>query len=572
MSIHAFRYREIHVEVDRRGQTLHLDVSDAGTPEECPDEPSASPDGAWDFNTGVHYEAPLYASVAQAPLRAGFVPFAAFAEKARIFDQGLQAALEVLAHEGTVGLPGRRALLRLLSQQIDFEDPARALVDAAQVVAGDTLPVVKVARDRAEALLATFYASPTWYRPQAWYTWDDRLPVVHDFDRLLRAHLDEGTAGTLARLFADEPSAADHYQRHLDLNACIAGRSAVCDLFGHGPMHCETRALFPQPMWPEQHLVEALFDARTPNEPLGMAIDRDPPLRLDDQPGGFDGLVRQQLHALAPLLAPQRYPEAARLRHATSYRVALREAFKGWSGVTGHAPIKVLEAQARRAPTAGVLSVPVGPALTVEPLAECYRRRAAGYRRIREGLMALLGRAPLEAAVRVRPRTAVANDLLYELVEMELLFLGAYLVACHEVGLAPAADGYTAFEHDAAVARLRGWLRRWRSDADLAEDVRSMIPCGIDPDRGTVRVHAVLGLTVRELTARFEVPPQVRMLDATMEVIEGATPSFLPQTAPVANLAVVACDVRKVLDAQAFRALCDQEVTVARIAGALGRL
>ena len=568
MSVHAFRYHQYSVEVDRAGQILHLEVTENGALEECPDDPQPTPDGLWDFNTGVHYEAPLYPSLAAAPLRGGFAPFAAFAEKGRIFDQGLVGALEVLAHEGAVGLVGRRALVTSMRDKVQVAPDAAAVLNAAAALTGQILPSQLAARSAAEHVLSDFLDHPTRYKPQGLYSWDDRLEVIHDFDRLLGRPVGGLGASVLAGLIRGSGHLGEAYARHLALSEIIGGRTATCDVFGRGPAGCPVQALFPPRMMPEQHLVEALFEGQPP-EHLGDAIDRHGFRRGLEAPSPFSGIVRQQMHAWAALLGPTAAPEAPSLHFGQRYKRALREAFKGWTGVTGQPVIKVLEAYGARDTTPRQHTVALGPNLTVEPMAEAYRRRALGYRDLRRTLVELLGRPALEQAVRIRQRGPVDNDLHNELVEMELLFLGAYLISCDEVGHPAEANGYTAFEREAAVARTRSWLRRWRQDADLAMDLRMMIPVGRDPERGTVRVHAVVGVTTRDLQVRFVREPKVRVRADVPGSGSDPEVTWVTQTVPIATLSVITCDVHEVLDDRRFRALCEREVTMARVAYAL---
>lgn len=572
MSVHAFRYRDTRVQVDRRRQVLHLEVSDTGDLDECPDEPSASPDGRWDFHTGVHFEAPLYPSVAAAPFRSGFAPFAAFAEKARIFDQGLQGAIEVMAHEGAIGILGRRHLTPALRAGVAEGAGARALLDAGAALLGEALPEDAGPRAAAQGVLRGFLNQPTRHKPQGLYTWDDRLAVIHDFDHLMGMPLSEGDALALAHALSDRPTLGEAYGLHLTLLDALGGTPRDCDVYGRGPGGCANKALFPSRRWPTEHLAELVFGGALHPNP-GAAIDQGLAHDAAQPAAHDDGVIRHQLRAWAALLDPGGQPEARHLHVGPRYRSALREAFKGWAGVTGNPAIKVLEAAPGGPQTPRQHAVPVGPSLSVEPLPEAYRRRAQGYRVLREALAHLLGRGALEQAVRIRTRgTRVPNDLFSELVEMELLFRGAYLISAGEIGMAPQTDGWSALEDDAALARTRRWLRHWRGCEDLSVDLRAMIPVGRDPGRGTVRVQAVLGMTTRDLTARFANPPAVELHCEVPGTCDQPQVTFIEQRGVMGTLAVVECEVRQVLDHQRFRALCDREVTVARIAHALAAL
>ena len=204
--------------------------------------------------------------------------------------------------------------------------------------------------------------------------------------------------------------------------------------------------------------------ARVRDGRLGLAID------------GESGWYDHVLHALEPLLVPDRTPEAVKLRLAEDYRDDLRELFRSLLGSARETHVKQIESV-----VGGGCPLVVRPHLTYEPLAEHYRRRAASYRFVRERLAGLLGEDVLLSRSRLTPRGEAGVPLLDELVMMEQLYTGAWAVVLDELGLAPEDAGSDGRWLLSCQAAARSWASSHRSDPDLAEDVRGWCPCSRTP-------------------------------------------------------------------------------------------
>ncbi len=142
------------------------------------------------------------------------------------------------------------------------------------------------------------------------------------------------------------------------------------------------------------------------------------------------------LYALEPLLIPDQTPESSRLELAEDYRADLQQLFRSLLGTARESHVKQVEMAA-----AGSCPFVISPHLTLEPLAEHYRRRAASYRLVRERLTALLGEDVLLSWNRATPTGETGVPLLDEIHLMEQLFAGASAIVQEELGLVPRAGG-----------------------------------------------------------------------------------------------------------------------------------
>jgi hypothetical protein len=143
------------------------------------------------------------------------------------------------------------------------------------------------------------------------------------------------------------------------------------------------------------------------------------------------------------------------------------------------------------------------PELTVEPIPSYFERRAEGYRFLQR-VLEFVG--PLTSMHRVTAAGPVKRHLAAELPEVTALFDGAAAVARSELGMEPATGA------DAA------WFREWVGTADVAEDIRMMVPIFYDVARRRTKVWAILGWTSRQLEVSFVTRPAVHVVKGRPEV------------------------------------------------------
>lgn len=276
-----------------------------------------------------------------------------------------------------------------------------------------------------------------------------------------------------------------------------------------------------------------------------------------------------QLWSLDSLLRPDLTPEAPRLRMGPGYRAHLDELFKAALALTRETHIKQEDEEEEcedaddSAPEALVV---VTPDLAVEPLATLYARMADARRFALDLLDATFGRA-LDATTREHPWAKPTRSLREELVELESLLRGAAEASRRALGLEPDAS---ATRH---VARFDAWRCGRGRDPDLGEDARMMVPVSFDPATGRTRVWALLGWATTLAQVHFAVPPRARA--ERTDARGGGAPrvrfAFEAQQVELDAPVVVEAHVKRRLDRDAFRRLCDRHRSVEGVVRALAR-
>ena len=325
-------------------------------------------------------------------------------------------------------------------------------------------------------------------------------------------------------------------------------------------------AAFPASDSPEGRLVKRLV-GNNPVPPgfdlIGELIARVGDGRLSlattDESGWYDHV----LHALEPLIVPDRTPEAKRLRLAEDYRDDLKDLFRSLLGAARETHVKQIES-----PTAGGCPLVVSPDLSFEPLAEHYRRRAGSYRFVRERLVELLGEDLLLSRNRLTPRGETGGPLLDGLFLMEQLYTGAWAIVLDELGLAPNDGQVDDRFIMTAKASARSWASSHRSDPDLGEDVRMMVPLFKDIERDEFHILAVVGFEQRNLRVSFVERPEVMVRDCRGCVVESHI-DWSDARYPLARPVTITCRTKRLLDRDKFRTLCNQAGSVAEIRSVL---
>ncbi|GEN06036.1 hypothetical protein SAMN05443572_102847 [Myxococcus fulvus] len=302
-----------------------------------------------------------------------------------------------------------------------------------------------------------------------------------------------------------------------------------------------------------KRLVDALMGKEPPPEGTSFIdgfVQRIRDGRLDTTPGTQAAVSDHQLHALAPLLVPEWTPEAERLVVGPEYRGGLESQFRGLSVQERETRLRKVEGL----PAQGHMPRPlrVEPRLSIEPLAEHYRRCAETYRFLQRACEESLGADALSSVRRALPEGRKDDSLLDELVWMEQLFRGAHAIVREELGVESIPDAALP-----ATFLTRQWLQTWKQDSDIQADIRRVMPLEFDKSRGLTRAMAVMGFLSAPLEARFRQVPQIRVFERGSDPLADVEPTILP--AQFNTLCPVADEVyvRTVPDPATFRELCD---------------
>ncbi|NOT27467.1 MAG: hypothetical protein HOP16_15360 [Acidobacteria bacterium] len=458
-----------------------------------------------------------------------FVSASMLAVKAKLFDDGMYAAVELATQ------PGKARLLSALASM------APRIAAAARLGGSDT-PLSEAAR----SISTDFLANERESKPLGFYTWSDSLRRIFQQDRLLQQELDPEEVVALVSALNADPTLATAYGNHLDLVAKLTNPfvEETPDL-----RRPDGRWFFPASRSHESTLTNRLYGDRPIPEGFSLADELVAQLisgGITLNPTPESGWYDLQTWALEPLVLLDRMPESAKVATNHEYRAELRNVFKAVIALTRETHVKQVHTPCpgMACPGERPKIVPVSPALSVEPIRSYYLRRAEGYEFVRKVLERV---APLKTMRRVTADGPARRPLDEELDDMITLFGDAAAVAGYEIGLSPVTG-----------SQLNSF-RSWAKAPDIRHDIRMMVPVFYDVERKRTKVWAVLGWTTRYLTAKFKTPPGVTFLRGSGRV------EFKGDSYPVAAPVFAETYVGRLLDRNEFRAHCDRYKTKERI-------
>jgi hypothetical protein len=491
---------------------------------------------------GESDDQPLAPRAERAP--SGFTSASALFVKAKLFDEGLYAAVELGAQKGAGNFSGKANLLATL------------VAEAPQIAAAASLGGLSVAVDSdVRRVRDAFLARSSAARPIGFYAWSDALRRVFQQDRLLQDELAVPTARAIASAISQDPPAAAAYGAYLDLVARLTNKLDADKPDLRAP---DGRYFLPPSRPHGADLLRRLYAHRTPPEGFSLIDETVRRIRaglLALHPSGRSGWYEWQTWALEPVLAPDKTPEAARVRMNEGYRRQFEDMFKPAAPAAREGHLKPLGLVAPAMAALGpermteFQRLRVRPSLSVEPMLTYYQRRAAGYDFVRGVLETSFGRDGLRSLRRITASGPVAASLDDELMEAASLFRGAAAVSAEELGMARAEES--------TARHFRSWART--PDPELAGDIRGMVPIFHDREKGKTKVWAVLGWSTRNLDVDFATPPAARVLQGHVRL------DYAPETHPIAYPVLAESWVSRVMDGDEFRAHCDQYQTRSEI-------
>ncbi len=507
-----------------------------------------------------------------------FVSASVLALKAKMFDDGLVAAVELAADSGLGKLPGKARLISTVAKELNVSDLAQAgmppqVIFAAEQFHSSPMAVPTSIHPGTKALLEAFQVDELRSKPIGFYSWTERLAAIFRRDRMLQTEL-RGRTGIelLARTLRDNPPVRDGYDAHLRLAAQLTNpfcekdlREVVSQIDREQPVTAEKGIyFFPPSISHEAELIKRLYGSRS----IPSGFDLMDELIQQVQAGNVVLMPRQnsgwydyQTWALEPMLLPEQTREISSLELDKSYRGQLVELFKGILSLTRETHIKQLEI-----PMAGAAplmpGIDVYPDLTAEPLATYYQRRAIGYRFVREVVNSAFGTGALAKMHRITAEGPQAEALDAELLWMESLFRGAYFVVSREIGQTADASAFGwNINADADAGRFMDWSATISADGDIGQDVRMMVPIFHDVGRGRTKVWILLGWSKKPLSISFARQPRVvEVIDSSKRSISAdrINIAFKSQDSQIDYPVMMETYVSRILNRASFRALCDR--------------
>jgi hypothetical protein len=501
-----------------------------------------------------------------------FVSGALLVQKAKQFDDGLYAAVELAAQKGAGSFAGKSALLSGLATRLARQSASptdRVIVLAAcrlGAVDAGASPDVAPSVERA---LRDFLGDELASKPLGFYGWSPELERIFRQDRWLQRPLGGDAPRVLATAIAGDALLRDTYSRYLGLVERLTNpfppewgdlRQIVAS--GNEREAGRTKiAVFPPSASHEGELVKRMFGGAPIPEGFSLVDELVTRLRsgaLRVEPTPRSGWYDHQTWANAALVVPESLPEARHLDFDESYRKELVDLFKAAQALARETHVKQLEVpHVGAALPPPVTYVDVTPGLTVEPLVTFYERRAQSYRFVRTALEEAFGPAGLGQMARLTSGGPTPGDLASQLSEMEDLFVGAAALAAKQIGhVAPPAPRASE-----AMSHFESWRASLTADSDLDQDARMMVPIFHDAQRKRTKVWVFLGWTARRLAIDFAERPAATVLDAGGRPVKLGDRVQLRFPRELHTLAVpVTAEVyvTRVLDRQEFRARCDQ--------------
>jgi hypothetical protein len=577
--IREFIDEDCHIELDLRTQVLGLDILDNDRWE--PSEPELHP-------TIPNHR---YGEIVSA---------AALALKAKQFDDGLYAAVELAAQNGAGNYPGKVFLLKAMAQRLAEPSPADgqealAVVFAACELGGLNPAVAHVAEPAVKKTLAAFLGAELRSKPIGFYTWNRELEAIFRQDRMLQSPLrDRVGINLLVQALSADEKLCRTYLSYLNLIAKLTNPFTKPDLRLHlaqagkngHEVPCDEVFFFPPSKAHETDLMAKLFGDRP--IPAGFSLMDELIARIRSgalglKPTEQSGWYDHQIWSIEPLAIPEKMPEAARLKMDKRYREHLLELFKGIYALTRETHVKQLDTPllARswgRQPR--VKKVYIQPELSAEPLATFYLRRALSYQFVRGVLAETFGPDALHHLHRLTPTAQRDQNLAEELDQMESLFYGAFATVNRQLGLSAESSSVVGSGRrlKADAERFRNWARDCANDCDLSQDARMMVPVFYDLGRRKTKVWVLLGWTNKPLRVYFKTPPRIvkregqnvpgpatGLIGKLMRMVNQPSVAFTDAYHSLWSPVVAELYVEKILNRDEFRRHCDKYKTQSAI-------
>lgn len=573
--IRVIRQQGLEVRLDLSTQVLGLEVLE---------------DRDWGRAPGK-VEAELYPTIQSVARGGDFVSASILVAKAKQFDDGLYAAVEYLCQDGTEKFMGKRELLQRVAQALGElkkvegmeGKPLRdcqSFIHAAAHLGGHKIADTQEVQSPAKELISKFLSSPLKSKPIGFYTWTEELGKIFQQDRLLQEKLDPEKIGPLAQGLSYDENVKKAYPMYLSLVQKLT--NPFPPEYGDLTQALNTPkgkqySFFPPSRSVETELVKKLYGGSPIPEGFNLLealVKKIQRREIDLIPKEESGWYDYQLYALEPLVNPELMPEAKRLYLGDGYKKELIDLFKASIALTRESHIKQLEIpKAEAGPSDSIPTIEIYPELSLEPVASYYLRRAKAYRFLQDLLGATFGRDALKNIRRLTSSGRVDKSLAEELLEMESLFYGAFQIVAEEIGMDISAQlpkrSKQAIEADKKM--IREWIRTFQEDPDVGRDNRMMVPVFYGAMREKIKVWVVLGYSAKPLSIRFKQEPKATIMDAAGKNVRAR----LDYRGIQKNLIYPVSSegyVKRLLNRDEFRALCDEYKTPSAIIKALQNL
>lgn len=458
-----------------------------------------------------------------------FVSAAILSAKAKQFDDGLYAAVELAAQSGCGKLSGKGVLLKEIADYLGAQhlseksNVQQVMLGAAKL--GDLH--INVPDDLSASIdvqISDFMKDEVSSKPIGSYTWSDSLKRIYRQDRMLQSEL-KGSDGiaSLVGFFRKDELAQRAYVDQLALASSLTNPFRKEDLrsylIGAGRQANEfpnqNRYFLPPSASHEDELLQKLYG----NKPIpdgfvliDEMVNRIRSGKIKLAPRKDSGWYDYQVWSLEPLVVPTKMPEAQHLRFSDNYEKQLVELFKGLIALSRETHIKQLGKSGGGGAGGSdqTIRIFIFPALSCEPLATYYFRRAVSYKFVKDLLEHQIGVDGLRQLHRLKQAGESAKSLDDELNEMENLFAGAYVSISRQLGT-PDSRLLKLDDNpipETSVAMFQKWAAS-PIDPDVSRDERMMVPIFYDLQRRKTKAWVFLGWVSDDMSVDFEKTPSV---------------------------------------------------------------
>lgn len=511
--------------------------------------------------------------------------------KAKQFDDGLYAALDQAYFTGIQDkLASHQDLVQRILDKVGPESPAAPFLAAGLTVGGRETPANdKAARDE---WIRKFESNPSLAKPIGFYTWNPTLQKCWAFMRFFQQTLPENDSVAQAisaalagdsALKADYEQAAGFYAKLTNplsrmsladlVGADVSTPAAIAALRKSKGITEAGVAFFPPSTSREFELYRKLFPLGLPDgtdlmKELVRAIRSG---KVDLTPRENSGWYDHQVYALQTLLLPEVGEEHDKLLLTKPYKKRMLEAFAALITKRRETHVRQLDAPKATAAAPSLEELEsVSPRLRIEPCPSYFVRTARSYAFLHNFLTASLGEETLKSLHGLREGGEREADLATELAAQRDLFYGLYLVSCEDIGHKPAlAEGEA--DAEACYAAATAWLAKLDAEQDLAADTRVAVPIYVDPQKGTMRLWATIGVRMTKLDSRFVRAPRIKPAEGEgdWQAVEDWKLSTAQHLIAVDEFAEVEVPTLSPPNREELRKLCDEHKTKEKIVEAL---
>lgn len=567
------REHNYHLELDLASQCLKIDII-----EEC------------EYMIGEHPvidSKELYPTLRDVDDSSLFVSIGLTGVKAKAVDDSIYATVELLCQQGKGPFIGKIKLLSRLLQMLksgSTETTEEAvLLQAALELAGlsfddKSLPLKQRAISiRSKKKRRDFLKDESRSKPIGFYTWSEKLENIFLQDRLLQDKLSREEAGKVAEKLVRDSWLKQQYKAYLTFVSGVTNPLSQPSILEYeSPEHDKFR-IFPPSDSHEFRLIESMFGGSSVPEGFDLFDEIIKRLRkgtLSLKPAAASGWYDYQLYSYEPFILLESSRESQKLKWGRLYRDYLEELFRSLYSLTRETHIKQLDMGVAGGPPP-MIKLEVSPDLTVEPLPEHYLRRAESYGFIKKQLLNFFGEDTLLEQRLYKPEAEESEEsisLLKAIQEQESLFYGLYELSCREIGLEPNEDERGENERRSDRANAKNWINNIRNDRDLSRDMRCMVPLFYDTERDKHKVSVVIGFYYREMSVSYESYPQIKVSEYGKDAAAKVKVECYGEIKKLYYPVTKEIYVKKLLNREELRALCDEYKSEKEIVKALEEL